>query len=158
MKQGTPLNSHWEDIPYYYVEHWGEFSTALCINPSLEPQEHDALVRRIELDGCYLIHRILSHADVADFHSYLARLLPTVWGPAQDIARVALLLSCDPSIEWNPGYAERSAIARRFPCPILFHLTPDVDWKEWAKEHAFLLGHEVDLYPAALGTLDLADS
>ncbi len=158
MKQGTPLDPQWDDIPYFFVEHWGEFATALCINPPLNEEQHSALVRRMELDGSYLIHRQLTSSDVANFHNYLATLLPQIWGPMQDMARLALFFSCDPSLEWHIDAALRLDLARQFPCPMMFHLSPDADWKEWAKTQASLLGPQVELYPASLGTLGLAPS
>ncbi|TNE44525.1 MAG: hypothetical protein EP343_30050 [Deltaproteobacteria bacterium] len=158
MKQGTPLDPQWDDIPYFFVEHWGEFATALCINPPLDEKQQSALVRRMELDGSYLIHRHLTPPDVANFHEYLATLLPQVWGPMQDIARLALFFSCDPALEWNIDAAQRLELARRFPCPMMFHLPSDSDWNKWARARTFLLGSQVELYPASLGTLGLAPS
>lgn len=147
VEQHTQLAEPWRDIPYFFVEHWGMFATAACVNPALSPAERDALVRRMELDGSYLIARTLDDAAAAHFSGWLAETLPRVWGPKADIARIALLVRCPPSLSVAPAHAQRRELARRFPCPILFHLHPHEDWQRWLRQHTHLFGPRIEMYP-----------
>ncbi len=150
------IEEPWTEIPYFFTEYWGSFTTAVCVNPAMSQEIETALTRRIELDGSYFVYRHLQSEDAIDLTGWLTQLLPTVWGPMADIARISLMLRVSSSTICLPDGAQRNVVARRFPCPILFHFEPDDDWRRWSTQHRYLLGNLVELYPAQNGQEELA--
>ena len=107
----------WGEIPYFFAEHWGAFATAIAVCPPIPGSLHADFERRLELDGSYFVYRQLSPVEACDLTGWLDLLLPTVWGPKADVARIALMIRVSSETICSAKGATRMELARRFPCP-----------------------------------------
>lgn len=129
----------WQELLAYYIEHWGCFGCTLAALPALHEEELALVHRRMELNGTHLYRLSVQPEMGENFYNWLEEWLPSIWGWRKDLCRVALMIEMDTPMAFSIEGAQRSVLARRFPIPILFAWNEKEDWKEWWKEHEFLI-------------------
>ena len=144
------LTDEWHDIMLFFLNHWGVSAAGGAAVPLVEDELLPAFQQWLGLDGKELVTFEASEEMTADFFGWLDWYIPQVWGPAEDIGRLAVCIHIGPEQHFAPEYADRALIAKRFPFPILFRFEPDVDWQAWVQRNGCVLGSSPSLFPDSL--------
>lgn len=142
----TSFSRVWQDVAFFLLDHWGEFATSVCVAPRLSDDQMATFQRQLELDGtnCFVFsstEQMLSHYD-----RWLAEQVPLLWGPKEDLVRMALIIHCEPGAPFCEEGARHELLAPRFPFPMVFVLPADADVVSWLEEHRLLVGNQADCF------------
>ncbi len=145
----------WKDALFFYLEHRGMFANALLVGPTLPPPVAVALGRELELQGFFFRSLGMQAQASDDFLPWLWGEVCETGGAVHDLSRVALLVPICGQFVLPGGRGLRAAWARQIPCPVIFQISPQEDWRGWWREHRVLFGGMPSVFLAE-GTFALA--
>lgn len=134
----------WQNIAVFLMDHWGQFEASVAMAQPLPDAQRELLARELELSGSYFFTRELTQEMADDLAGWLHRVVPSLWGEKEDLARMNMLFFCPSHLQIKSPQADFASLAKRFPFPLVFVLSPNVDLDEWITRHRFLFGNEVE--------------
>lgn len=144
------LTDEWHEIMLFFLNHWGVSAAGVAAVSMVEDELLPRFQQWLGLDGKELVTFEASEEMTADFFGWLDWCIPQVWGPAEDIGRLAVCIHIRPDQHFTPEHADRALIAKRFPFPILFRFEPGADWQAWVQRNGCVLGSRPSLFPDSL--------
>ncbi len=130
------IASHWLPLFRFLLEHWGQHTLEVAILEKLSAEEESFLRRELELEGMDLLFLAMTQEMADDLFSWLEWHLLDIWGAGEEIGRLALIFYCHTDIKLNLSEVDKRRLAKRFPFPIIFILTPEQRWQRWLERHS----------------------